>query len=76
MNPILCQGEIIVFRNFFVDIRADCGILRGNNARRAARHERAARRLFSEGQIKTPLQWSISCWMIWAVKPVKVRSRV
>ena len=21
--------------------------------------------------IRMPLQWSISCWMIWAVQPVK-----
>ena len=27
-------------------------------------------------QIKIPLQWSISCWMICAVQPVKVLSRV
>ena len=26
-------------------------------------------------QIKTPLQWSTSCWMIWAVQPVKVLTR-
>ena len=26
--------------------------------------------------IRIPLQWSISCWMIWAVQPVKVFSRV
>ena len=27
-------------------------------------------------QISTPSQWSISCWMIWAVQPVKVLKRV
>ena len=27
-------------------------------------------------QIRMPLQWSISCWIIWAVQPVKVLSRV
>jgi len=26
--------------------------------------------------ISTPLQWSISCWIIWAVQPVNVFSRV
>ena len=26
-------------------------------------------------QIRMPSQWSISCWMIWAVQPVKVRMR-
>ena len=26
-------------------------------------------------QINTPLQWSTSCWMIWAVQPEKVFSR-
>ena len=26
--------------------------------------------------IKIPSQWSISCWMIWAVQPVKVLKRV
>ena len=26
-------------------------------------------------QITTPARWSISCWMIWAVKPVKVLTR-
>lgn len=27
-------------------------------------------------QIRMPMQWSISCWMICAVQPVKVLSRV
>jgi len=27
-------------------------------------------------QIRIPPQWSISCWMIWAVQPVKVLRRV
>ena len=27
-------------------------------------------------QISIPLQWSISCWMIWAVQPVQVLKRV
>ena len=27
------------------------------------------------GQIRIPLQWSISCWMIWAVQPVKLRTQ-
>ena len=26
-------------------------------------------------QIKMPLQWSTSCWMIWAVQPEKVLMR-
>ncbi len=26
-------------------------------------------------QIRMPLQWSSSCWMIWAVQPLKVFSR-
>ena len=34
-------------------------------------HVRPGGRISRTYYIRMPLQWSISCWMIWAVQPVK-----
>lgn len=38
-------------------------------------HETIYGLLRPKGHIKMPSQWSISCWMISAMKPVKVKVR-
>ena len=43
---------------------------------KALSHETIYGLLRPKGHIKMPSQWSISCWMISAVHPVKVLSRV